>query len=203
MDGADDFSESSSRNIPAYEKETKASTESESDYQTVNEITSGYPSETETSSAPTETFFEENESEEFTDAAPDESLKAEYFDMREGFWVIPTAEQLKDTTWYAETYTDSGYMYWYELSFLDSECNLRWDNDREIHEYSGAPWSISYNNDVAVIEIDLGNFEGVKRFSVLITTEKNLLYTCADIMNGEITLEEPDVSSRTLERIYG
>lgn len=132
-----------------------------------------------------------------------ELLWREYSEMKDGFWRLPTAEQLVGTSWSGEQYLDNGDVHWFEITFRKGDAFVRWDNDGEEHEYDGASWELTYDEGVALIEFDFGGFAGDQICAVLITTEENLLYTCANVVAGETELCLSGTGARTLERIYG
>lgn len=152
---------------------------------------------------PTETSAPAETDPDIDPSSPAYSIWAEYSDMKEGFWKLPTGDELVDTTWYVEETRDNGDVYWFEVTFRAGGADIRWNNDGEDHEYFGAFWTITHEDGVAIVEFDFGGLAGEQKCAVLITTEANLLYTCANMVDGDTLLCSLDVTSRTLERIYG
>ena len=164
------------------------------------------PAETtapEETTAPAETTASVEVGPDIDPASPAYSIWSEYSDMKEGFWKLPTGDELVDTTWYTEEVCDNGDVFWFEVTFRAGGADIRWNNDGEDHEYIGAFWTITHEDGVAIAEFDFGGLAGEQKCAVLMTTEANLLYTCANMVDGETLLCGLDVTSRTLERIYG
>lgn len=132
-----------------------------------------------------------------------EHLKAEYAGMTTEFWTLPTVDQLLNTDWSCEQYMDNGDVHSFSVSIREDGAYVYWNNDGEDHEYSQAECSIYYDEGAAILEFDFAEFAGIQRCAVLISTEENLLYTCANFVDGETEFPESGIAARTLERTYG
>lgn len=158
-------------------------------------LNSGGRLETESGTASSETL---NDFTPYT-----QLLLNEYTEMKYGYWKLPTAMELVGTTWVCEELTETGNTYWYNIEFSTNTASIRWNNDGEEHEYIDAPWTLTIDGDIAVITFDLGGFAGEQRCSVLIGSDGNILYTCADLVFGDDDLCDSGMLSRVLDRTYG
>lgn len=127
----------------------------------------------------------------------------EYSDMKDTYWVLPTKEQLIGSSWTCEELRDDGSVHFYDISFSDNTVSISWNNDGEDHQYTDAPWSLSFDEGVATLIFDFENFAGEQRCSVLVGNDGGMLYTCADLIFGDDDLCDSGVSSRILERSVG
>ncbi len=134
----------------------------------------------------------------------DERLKSEYdYYLNEaGFWKVPEKVDLADTSWQATDYMMDGTECTYSLDIFADTVNIAWNDgiDEETHYYT-APWTLKNVDGVAMMEIDLGNLDGVRCFPVLMTTEHNLIWFAQDFVNDAIS--DYQKLSRTLERTLG
>ena len=203
--GTDTSNEAETTNSSASDTASYGETSALPEDTTLPEATTA-PAEATETTAPTEATETTTPAETGPDidpSSPAYSIWSEYSDMKDGFWKLPTGDDLADTTWYAEETLDNGDVYWFEVTFRAGGADVRWNNDGEDHEYFGAFWTITHEDGVAIVEFDFGGLAGVQKCAVLMTTEANLLYTCANMIDGETLLCDLDVTSRTLERIYG
>ncbi len=133
---------------------------------------------------------------------PTNQLWAEYSKMKDGSWKLPGLEDLLDTTWAIKETADNGDLHSYEVTFRGGGADVRWNNDGEDHEYIAAFYMLTYDEGVAIIELDLGGLTEIQKFAVLMSTGGDFLYTCANVVEGETLLCGSSVSSRTLEKAY-
>ena len=56
-------------------------------------------------------------------------------------------------------------------------------------------------NDVCIMQLDLGNLDGIRNYCILTTTEKNLIYFSQDFVNNDI--RDYEKASRVMERSFG
>lgn len=127
----------------------------------------------------------------------------EYYLNEAGFWKHPEEMDIANTSWECTDYLMDGTERVYYLDILENTVNISWNDgiDEENHVYNDAPWKLKYVDGAAVMEIDLGNLDGIRNFIVLITTEHNLMYFTQDFVNEDIRNYEK--LSRTLERTFG
>ncbi len=134
----------------------------------------------------------------------DERLKSEYdYYLNEaGFWKVPEAVDLSDTSWEVTDYCMDGTEKVYYIDIIGKTLNIVWNDgiDEENHSYS-ATWSLKEVDGVTMMEIDLGNLDGIRSFPVLITTEHNLIFFAQDFVNDDI--RDYDKLTRVLERTFG
>ncbi|MBR4881163.1 MAG: hypothetical protein IKU19_04475 [Clostridia bacterium] len=133
-----------------------------------------------------------------------ERVKGEYdYYLNEaGFWKVPEAVDLADTSWEATDYCLDGTEKIYYIDIIGNTLNIVWNDgiDEENHSYS-ATWSLKEVDGVTLMEIDLGNLDGIRSFPVLITTEHNLILFAQDFVNDDI--RDYDKLIRVLERTFG
>lgn len=134
----------------------------------------------------------------------DERLKSEYdYYLNEaGFWKVPETVDLADTSWEATDYMMDGTERTYYLDIFSDTVKIVWNDgiDEEYHTYT-ASWKLKTVEGITMMEVDLGNLDGVRNFCVLITTEHNLIYFAQDFVNDDIRNYEK--LTRILERTYG
>lgn len=120
-----------------------------------------------------------------------ETLAADYFTMlnnEDAGWELPVKEDLIDTSWSWEGYVDVDQYAKYQIVFQDGIADIRWNDgiDLEDHEYSGAPWELTYEDGFAVLTIDFDQFAGVLRYNLLIGKEYDMLFTMMDASTGHV-----------------
>jgi hypothetical protein len=131
-------------------------------------------------------------------------LATDYDEMKDTYWVAPDKKELVGTMWYCEELQDTGNLYWYSIGFLENTVYISWNNDGEYHEYKDAPYTLTEENGVWVLTFDFGGFAGEQRCCVLLGSDGDMLYTCADFTNGKETISPySDVQSRILDKTIG
>lgn len=135
----------------------------------------------------------------------DELLKKEYeYYLNDAdFWKHPEETDIVNTSWECTEYLMDGTERVYYLDILEDTVNITWNDgiDEENHVYNDAPWKLKTVDGVTVMEIDLSNFEGIRNYCVLITTEHNLMYFSQDFINDDIHNYEK--LTRVLQRTFG
>jgi len=111
-----------------------------------------------------------------------------YQDMAawEGF-APPVKEDLVGTAWGFEGVAlNDGRFTTYLLAFEEDTAYIRWNDgiDEADHELY-APWTLTQVNGLAVLTLDLGNFEGIHSYNLLHHKESGWLYTVVDFSTGE------------------
>ena len=114
-----------------------------------------------------------------------EMLIKDYADMK-GEWVMPTEEMLQNTYWAWEGYRKDGLETSYQLFFHDDTLSIQWNDgiDVDAHVYMNAPWTLTQEEDYAVLSIDFGEFAGVLRYDLLYHEDYEQLYFGMDV-SGE------------------
>ncbi|MEE0060311.1 MAG: hypothetical protein UE295_05735 [Acutalibacteraceae bacterium] len=129
-------------------------------------------------------------------------LKKEYEYYRSDFYELPKAEELVNTSWFSYEVLDDGREAYYNIDVLEDVINITWNDgiDSENHNFT-APWSLKTENDVCIMQLDLGNLDGIRNYCILTTTEKNLIYFSQDFVNNDI--RDYEKASRVMERSFG
>ncbi len=141
----------------------------------------------------------EPQADEITKA---EELKKEYEYYKSSFYELPKAEELINTSWFNYDIFDDGRETHYNIEICEDVINITWNDgiDFEDHHYT-APWSLKTENDVCIMELDLGNLDGIRNYCILVTTDNNLIYFSQDFVNDDI--RDYEIGSRVLERSFG
>lgn len=128
-----------------------------------------------------------------------EQLRQSYLQRLEDGWKVPSQDDLLGKTWTCKEWTNDGAEHSYTLSFGDVTADVRWNNgyDAQDHEY-GAPYSLTFQDEFAVISFDFGEFAGEQVFNILIDEESGMLYTMLDV-TGKPVQSGFDRLYRTLE----
>ena len=129
-------------------------------------------------------------------------LKKEYEYYKNDFYELPKAEELINTSWSSYEVSDDGREAYYNIDILEDVINITWNDgiDSDNHNFT-APWSLKTENDVCIIQLDLGNLDGIRNYCVLITTKKNQMYFSQDFVNNDI--RDYEKASRVMERSFG
>lgn len=129
-------------------------------------------------------------------------LKKEYEYYRSDFYELPKAEELVNTSWFSYEVLDDGREAYYNIDVLEDVINITWNDgiDSENHNFT-APWRLKTENDVCIMQLDLGNLDGIRNYCILTTTEKNLIYFSQDFVNNDI--RDYEKASRVMERSFG
>lgn len=130
-------------------------------------------------------------------------VEYEYYLNETGFWKHPEEMDISNTSWECTEYLMDGTERVYYLDIFEDTVNITWNDgiDEENHVFNDAPWKLKTVDGVTVMEIDLSNFEGIRNYCVLITTEHNLMYFSQDFINDDIHNYEK--LTRVLERTFG
>lgn len=124
----------------------------------------------------------------FHDFSPyTELLTADHRWLKECGWILPTHDQLIGTTWSWCMYLEDGTKHSCEMSIDNDFITAIW-NDGEAHVYHDAPWSLTYEDDCAVLTVDFGQLAGVLRYNLLYQEEYGELYVSLDVVQAGITV---------------
>ncbi|MBE6685912.1 MAG: hypothetical protein E7591_01620 [Ruminococcaceae bacterium] len=126
----------------------------------------------------------------------------EYYLNEAGFWTVPETQELTDTSWETTEYCEDGTVKVYYLDIFADTVNITWNDgiDEEFHSFT-ALWSLKDVDGITVMELNLGNLDGIRSYPLLITTEGNLIYFSQDFVNDDI--RDYEKVSRVMERAYG
>lgn len=129
-------------------------------------------------------------------------LKKEYEYYKNDFYELPKAEELINTSWSSYEVLDDGREAYYSIDIFDDVINITWNDgtDLENHNFT-AHWSLQTENGVCIMQLDLGNLDGIRNYCILTATEKNLIYFSQDFVNNDIRGYER--ASRVMERSFG
>lgn len=129
-------------------------------------------------------------------------LKKEYEYYKSNFYELPKTDEIINTSWSSYEVLDDGREIYYSIDILEDVIKITWNDgiDSENHNFT-APWSLKTENDVCIMELDLGNLDGIRNYCILITTEKNLIYFSQDFINDDI--RDYERASRVMERSFG
>lgn len=118
----------------------------------------------------------------FRDFTPYRERLAHQHENMKGEWALPTAGQLIDTDWECTEYPWGGNPARYLVKFRTDTLYIRWNDgiDRMDHELHDVPWSLTQEQDYAVLTIDLGELGGVMRYNVLYHKDYDELYIAQD-----------------------
>lgn len=123
-----------------------------------------------------------------------ELLSADYRLLEESEWVLPTEETLIGKTWGGSEFLDDDREFRYQISFDEEVCSIRWNDgtgegDQEL-SYPG--WELTYEEDFAVLTIDLFSLSEVRSYHILYHEDYDELYVATVIASDGVTpVEEP------------
>ena len=124
----------------------------------------------------------------FRDISPYvEMLREEQRELMEYDWVLPTRDQLIGTTWSWCRYTEDGTEHSCDLSIDNDFLSVHW-NYGEVQFYQDAPWELTYEDDLAILTIDFGEFAGVLRYNLLYEETYGELYTSIDVRQEDFPI---------------
>jgi len=86
----------------------------------------------------------------------------------EGAWDKPTKEMLVNTSWMASRYINEYETEQYSLDFFEDTVKIVWNEG--IGEFT-AKWSLSENDNVTILAIDLENLDGLRSYAVLLSPD--------------------------------
>ena len=161
---------------PISTDESSVSESSEAESEQINESESS-KAESESSKAESE---QPTESETVTESEPEQSsMPEEYLEKINDGWTAPKGEDLVGTAWGWEKYTDDWYLVSNLVSFNSETVDVVWHDgiDEVAHVYAEAPYEITFENGVAVFEVDFSEMAGKLLYYILISPERDELYT--------------------------
>ena len=126
----------------------------------------------------------------------------EYTKKLQSGFTLPSSSDISGTEWHIDELSERGYATSYTIRFDAQYATIIWNDgiDVENHEYPNAAWSIENKDGFAILTLDLGNFEGIRKFILLIDKENDQLFIAVDITGPFIkAFYEPDF--RTLNKV--
>ena len=115
-----------------------------------------------------------------------EMLLTYYKTMRGDDWDAPTKEDLENTTWYWDGYTQGGIYYEYRVSFHEDTADVCWNPGYgETYEYTNAAWAYE-DGEVCVLTIDFAEFAGVRNYNLLVDLDDGIMYIAADATGEDL-----------------
>ena len=124
----------------------------------------------------------------FLDFSPyGELLKTEHQWLKESGWVLPTQDQLIGTSWSWCRYTEDGTEHSCTMTIENDFISVYWNYGEE-HLYQDAPWELTYQEDLAILSIDFGEFAGVLRYNLLYEETYGELYTSIDVLQEDFPI---------------
>ena len=136
-------------------------------------------------------LLDENGEAQFYDfSSYRETLMADYRNMKNSEWAMPTAEMLSGSVWCWSGYLKDGREVSYRLAFHGNTLSVRWNDgvDAQDHEYTDALWELIYDENFAVLSIDFREFAGVLRYNLLYHEAYDRLYVCMDVVQEEMPI---------------
>ena len=104
--------------------------------------------------------------------------------------VLPTEEMLIGNTWMCSDYLMNGEEAYYSVTFAEDTLTVNWNNGVDIidHEYTDAPWELTYEEGYAVLSIDFQEFAGVLRYNLLYSQFYDYLYVAMDVLQEQMPI---------------
>lgn len=127
----------------------------------------------------------------FLDFSPyREILMARHRNMKDGEWVMPTADMLAGSAWQWTGCLKDGREAIYRLIFQENTLSVIWNDgfDEADHEYLFAPWELTYDEGFAILSIDFGTFAGVLSYDLLYHEGLEQLYVGMDVVQEEMPI---------------
>lgn len=143
----------------------------------------------------------ENQVMDFTPYS--EQLSTVYSQNKSDDWISPENNDLIGTAWDCDHYTSDGRVCKYSLSFEKDELFIQWNDgiDEEDHLFT-ATWNLITNSDVILLEIDLGQLDGIRQYPILLTQQSHLLEIFADFTSDDVHRSYETLNC-IFERTYG
>lgn len=118
-----------------------------------------------------------------------EMLTNNYLDRLQYGWVLPTADQLINTSWGWDGWLMDGRYVQYYVTFHENTVDVSWSDgySDEFYVYNDAPYTLTHEDGFAVLTIDFQEFAGVMRFDILIDMGYCVLYTMVDVTVQDVT----------------
>ena len=131
-------------------------------------------------------------------------LRSEYSSRKNEGWIVPTKEQLIETSWGTNDYLMDGRIVEYMLDIHEETVAVQWNDgiDAEDHRYPDAEWEYSCEDGVAFIKIDFREFAGELSYAVLLSEDGRGIYTMVDF-TGDIVQPRNEKTDRYLTRSFG
>ena len=149
------------------------------------------------------TLSEEGESQVMNFTPYSEQLSTEYSQDKSDGWISPENNDLIGTAWDCDHYTSDGRVCKYSLSFEKDELFIQWNDgiDEEDHLFT-ATWNLIANSGVVMLEIDLGQLDGIRQYPILLTQRGHLLEIFEDFTNDDV-YRSYETLNCIFERTYG